>query len=209
MADGSDPRGARVLGDDHRRSGGWWRWLLALLLLLAVIVVVALLSCGGGDDEASSGATGAVTTTAEPASTADRAAPAAGSGDSGGSGSDAAAGTLTAGGTDVSAASADLAAQVGRTAVGTGVEVQSVVDGGFFVGTSAQDRRYVEWSGDVGADEPARSFKPAVGDVVDLRGPVRPAPEDPATTLKLGEADAALVREQGAYVNASTVKAAS
>ena len=44
-----------------------------------------------------------------------------------------------------------------------------------------------------------------MGDTVDLTGPVRPAPEDPAQTLKLSEADAKTVSERGSYVNADSV----
>ena len=43
---------------------------------------------------------------------------------------------------------------------------------------------------------------------MNLEGPVRPAPQDPAQTLKLDEQDAQLVSEQGGYVNADQVSAA-
>jgi hypothetical protein len=89
------------------------------------------------------------------------------------------------------------------------VTVQSVTEAGFFVGTSAQDRRFVEWGGDVGDDEADQPFRPQVGDKVNLTGPVKEAPEDPAQTLDLPEQDAALVSEQGAYVNADSVEPAS
>jgi hypothetical protein len=74
---------------------------------------------------------------------------------------------------------------------------------GFWVGSSAQDRVYVEWGGDVGADE--ATYRPKVGEKVNLTGPVRPAPEDPAQTLNLKAADADLVRSQGGYINADDV----
>jgi len=62
--------------------------------------------------------------------------------------------------------------------------VQSVVeDEGFWVGSSALDRVYVEYGGDVGADE-TQGFAPEVGDTVDLTGELRPAPADPGKTLK-------------------------
>jgi hypothetical protein len=82
--------------------------------------------------------------------------------------------------------------------------VQSVSgQAGFFAGTSPQDRVYVEWSSAVGENE--ASFLPKVGDRVNLRGPVRPAPADPARTLKLSPEDAQLVSSQGAFVNAEEV----
>ena len=41
-----------------------------------------------------------------------------------------------------------------------------------------------------------------------MTGPIKEAPENPAQTLDLPEDDAALVSEQGAYVNADTVEPA-
>lgn len=80
----------------------------------------------------------------------------------------------------------------------------SVVEGeGFFVGTGPQDQTYVEFGGAVGENE--QGEVPQVGDRVDLAGPVRPSPEDPAQTLNLPAAPATAVREQGAYVNADRV----
>jgi hypothetical protein len=64
-----------------------------------------------------------------------------------------------------------------------------------------------------GDDSPKSTTESAVtntaGDGVDLRGPVKKAPKSAGTTLKLNEADAALVSTQGAYINADIVKAAS
>ena len=93
---------------------------------------------------------------------------------------------------------------MGEDADGSGLEVLSLSENGFFVGTDETDRQYIEFGGKVGEDEPG-SDRPQVGDTVVLRGPVRPAPENPETTLKLSAADAAFVEEQGAYVNAETV----
>ncbi len=104
----------------------------------------------------------------------------------------------------------DLSGFVGDDAQCTGVVVQSVVDDdGFWVGTSQSDRVYVEYGGDVGETEEGSSFVPAVGDRVDLSGPIRPAPQNPGRTLRLRQADNDLVRRQGAYVNADTAEAAS
>jgi hypothetical protein len=77
---------------------------------------------------------------------------------------------------------------------------------GFWVGSSKQDRVYVEWGGDVGAAE--ANFQPEVGQRVNLTGPVNAAPEKAARMLHLDKADAKLVGEQGAYVNAEDVTAA-
>lgn len=93
---------------------------------------------------------------------------------------------------------------MGKDAEGTDLKVLSLSENGFFVGTGETDRQYVESGGKVGVDEPG-SDRPQVGDTVVLRGPVRPAPADPETTLKLSADDAAFVKKQGAYVNAETV----
>jgi hypothetical protein len=63
--------------------------------------------------------------------------------------------------------------------------VQSVVkDEGFWVGSSQRNRVHVEYGGDVGVDE-NQGVEPSVGDKVNLTGPVRTAPENPARTLNL------------------------
>jgi len=175
MATTPGARGARALGDDRRKGGAWWKWLLGLLLLAAVVVALVLLLSGGKDDKKSAAAPAAAPAT----------------------------GALTAGGRSLLGSPAQA---VGTPAVGKAVKVLSVVEGeGFFVGTSAADRVYVEYGGAVGADEPAHDYRAVVGDAVDLTGPVRPAPQDPARTLKLGAQDARLVASEGAYVNATTV----
>jgi hypothetical protein len=78
---------------------------------------------------------------------------------------------------------------------------------GFFVGSSATDRVYVEWGGDVGEDESSR-FQPQKGQKVDLTGPVQAAGPTQLRKLKLSPEDAELVRSQGAFVNADRVSAA-
>jgi hypothetical protein len=101
-----------------------------------------------------------------------------------------------------------LSGQVGKTATGKDVVVQSVNGNeGFFVGSSAKDRVYVEWGGDVGENEPSR-FQPKKGDKVNLTGPLQAAGPQQLRKLKLSEADAQLVRSQGAFVNADRVSAA-
>jgi hypothetical protein len=43
---------------------------------------------------------------------------------------------------------------------------------------------------------------------VDLEGPVRAAPSDPAGVLELKASDAAQVKDEGAYINANRVSPA-
>jgi hypothetical protein len=100
---------------------------------------------------------------------------------------------------------------VGKRATADDVVVQSVVQNaknpgtleGFWVGSSATDRVYVEWGGDVGQAE--ADYRPKVGEHVRLTGPVRPAPKNPESALRLGADDAQLVRSQGGFVNADDV----
>ena len=182
--------GARSAGSDpHRkRRLGWLWWLLGILALAAIVALLAGL-IGRDDDERA--ATGQTT-----------------NGQTGG----APATGLSAGGTQLlPVPSGGLGDAVGQCAQGREVVVRSVVRGqedpdaleGFWVGSSDRDRVYVEWGGDVGADE--ASYVPKVGETVNLSGPVRPAPENPERTLNLGSADAELVRSQGGYVNAEEV----
>jgi hypothetical protein len=84
--------------------------------------------------------------------------------------------------------------------------VQSVVkDEGFWVGSSQRNRVHVEYGGDVGVDE-NQGVEPAVGEKVNLTGPVRPAPQNPARTLNLPTHDAQQVTEQDAYINADSAE---
>jgi hypothetical protein len=185
--------GARAVGGERhpKRRTGWLWWLLGLLALAAIAAL--LLGVFGGDD------------TDNAPSTASQNGQPAGTGT-------AAAGALTAGGTNLlPVPDGGLSSAVGQDAQGRDVTVQSVVKGqedpdareGFWVGSSQQDRVYVEWGGDVGANE--ADYQPNVGDKVDLTGPVKAAPQDPEQTLNLSADDAQLVRSQGAYVNADEV----
>ena len=190
-------RGAHsAFDDDRRKKRGFPWWLLALLALALIALLLLLRSCGDDDD------TDRSATTTPPAQTTP--APA----------DDAAAegGKLTARGEDLlPVAGKDLASYAGDPAEGQGVRVQEVIpDEGFFVGTSEQDRVYVEYGGDVGETETgSNSYQAKVGDEVDLTGPVRPAPAEPEQTLNLDKADADVVREQGAFINAETVEPAA
>ena len=189
-----DQRRTSVAADGSRKRGGIPWLLVALAVIAAIILVVLLLSCGSDDDKKSAGST---TTTATSTSGSGQTPPAAGT--------TAGAGTLTAGGASLLAATApDIKSHIGENAVGEGVKVLSTDGSGFFVGTDESDRQFVEFGGRVGGTE-ANSEKPAVGDTVRLSGPVRPAPEDPAKTLKLSADAAQAVTERGAYINANTV----
>jgi hypothetical protein len=187
--------GARAAnGEPHRkRRLGWLWWLLGLLALAAIVALLASL-LGNDDDDGGTAANN--------------------SGQSGQSatGNDNTAAGLSAGGTQLlPVPSGGLGSAVGQQTQGRDVIVQSVVRGqedpdaleGFWVGSSEQDRVYVEWGGDVGSDE--ATYVPKQGEKVNLSGPVRPAPENPEQTLNLNAADAELVKSQGGYVNADQV----
>ena len=169
--------GARRVGG----SGGGLRKLLPLLLgvLLAVLLALLLISLIGGDDSDDGGNTGSNS------------------------------GQLAAGGVSLLPPPPNgLSARTDETATGKNVVVQSVNGNeGFFVGSSAKERLYVEWGGDVGENEASR-FQPQKGDRVNLTGPVQPAGAKQIQKLKLSSADAELVRSQGAFVNADRVTAA-
>jgi hypothetical protein len=119
------------------------------------------------------------------------------------------AGRLTAGNAQLLPPPAGgLSAQVGETATGKDAVVQSVNGNeGFFVGSSTKDRVYVEWGGDIGENE-ASQFQPQKGDKVNLTGPFQTAGPTQLRKLKLSQADAQLVRSQGAFVNADRVSEA-
>lgn len=118
----------------------------------------------------------------------------------------AAAGSLKSGSTALlPVSSGGLKPLAGKDVNGQSVVVQSVVKGeGFWVGTSKTDRVYVEYGGAAGKAE--GGFHPdRAGQKVDLDGPVKPAPANPAKTLKLGGRDAQLVKSEGAFINANHV----
>lgn len=193
-------RGARSAFDDDDGGGrkkGWLPWLLGLLALLLVGgLLIALLS--GGDDEDKAAKTQTTQTQAD--ATADQATPAGGA-------TDGDAGTLTVAGTSLLPPPGDLTQYVGETATGENVVVQSVAgQQGFWVGTSEQDRVYVEYGAKAGGTEEGAAFKPQVGQKVNLEGPVRPAPEQPGRTLRVPVADEKLIKQQGAYINADRVE---
>lgn len=117
-------------------------------------------------------------------------------------------GQLAAGGTQLlPPPPKGLGPLTGDKVTGKGVVVQSVNGNqGFFVGSSAAERVYVEWGGDVGADE-ASKFLPKRGQKVNLTGPVQAATPKALRKLKLGADDVKLVRTQRGFVNADRVTA--
>jgi hypothetical protein len=126
--------------------------------LLAVLLVVGLIALLGGDDdedEASSGSTDTAQTQEAPAR-------------AGATGQD--GGRLTGDGQPMLPVPADgLGRFEGTRAEGNAVVVQSVVgDSGFWVGTSEQDRVYVEYGGDVGEKEGGAPFQAREGEPVNL-----------------------------------------
>jgi hypothetical protein len=189
----SGGRGAKSAGDGGggRKRAGWLWWLLGLLAVVAATIL--LISLLGGDDDPSP--SGQATRTQTEAGTQPQAQ----------AGAD--QGSLTAGDQPLlPVPAAGLAAYAGEAAQGQEVRVHSVVeDEGFWVGSSMDERVYVEYGGDVGENE-NQGFEPTPGDRVNLTGPVRPAPEDPAQTLNLPAQDAQMVSEQGAYINADRVE---
>lgn len=203
MADKSyDPRQSSVAvgGDDGGKKRKLIPLLLALAALLLLALVIGLVSCGGDDEKETAAApsTSTATTQSTPSTpkTPDvQATPATGTGGA----------TLTANSASLLDQDAGtIGDNVGEDATGSGLKVLSVTEAGFFVGKSDTDRQFVEFGGEVGGDEVDEEL-PAVGDVVSIEGPVKEAPADPAKTLKLDEADAQLVTERGAYVNADSV----
>lgn len=201
-AGGRHSTGARAVGG----GGGGKRRLLPLLLgLLALLAVGALLAAVlSGDDDEQSATQSGQTQQQQDGGTAE--------GQSGGTAAAGDEGVLTASGDSVLPGdAARIGEAVGQTAEGKAVVVQSVMQNaedpqaleGFWVGSSKQDRVYVEWGGDVGADE--ATYQPEVGQRVNLTGPVKAAPEKAARVLNLDAADARLLEQQGAYVNAEDV----
>ena len=182
-----DRVGARSIGagaGEKRKKGGFLKWLLPLLLLLIAAAILIALLTGGDDDDAAS--------TANPPAVSQSQGAGAGAGaNAAGTGRN---GTLTAAQQSLlGAEAATFGAAIGEQVTGTGLEVLSVADEGFFVGTSEQDRVYVEFGAGVGEDETAGDFTPAVGDRVNLEGELRPAPAEPGRTLHLEAADARVV----------------
>lgn len=159
-----DPRrrrrtGAYAAGEDTaRRRPGWLIPLLALLGLLLIGLVLWLVLHNRGSDSSPAAAAATATsstapTATESAATATDTATATASASAAGGGT-AADGQLLAGGQAVlplTAGSTDLSRYAGQPATARTVAVQSVpADEGFWVGTSATDRVWVQLTGAAG-----------------------------------------------------------
>ena len=194
--------GSRAIGGGGRKKRGGPLWLLlALLAVLLIALIIGLVSCGGDDDKTAPATATTATSAAAPPAASPTPAPAT------------SAATLTADGTSLIAGQ-DFSSKVDSQATGTGLEVLSTTTGGFVVGKTGTDPTsseavFVEYGSKVGGDEDGSTYQAKVGDTVDLTGPVKKAPENPGHTLELDAAEATLVRDQGAYVNADTVTKAA
>jgi hypothetical protein len=180
---GRNSTGAVRARANERRRPAWLWWLLALLALIAVVLLLMAL-LGGDDEDSGKNATGS-------------SQPVAGA-------------RLVSGDQKLlPLPSGGLRPVVGNDTVGNELIVRKVVGGdGFWVGTSAADQIYVEYGGGAGKTE--GGFHPdRAGQRVDLDGPVRAAPADPAKTLNLSARDAARVKSEGGYINANRVAPAS
>lgn len=230
-----DPRpsgadtGATRVTDGTRRRG----WLLPLILgLIALLALLALLSRCGNDDgtpgavttptgapsaavssttaDATTSATGSPTDTGttDPAATSSASADTPTASGSGAGGAGAAAGTVVTQDTPVlgDGPVKDLNSYTGKEAVGRGVQVQSVpADEGFWVGSSATDRLWVQLTGKAGESP----YQVKVGDLVDFTGTITPAPAGFAAKTGLTAAEGAgqlTGQKQYISVNKSTLK---
>ena len=180
----NSPVGARPIGAPAKKRPAWLIPLLALLVL--IVLLLLLLSRCGGDDDSSGTATPSQTPTATTAmgaaasgatastmaSTMASAAATTAGGDTAGG-----AGTITAdrepllplaNATQIGA-DGDLSAYTGTDAKATAVRVQSVpADEGFWVGSSATDRVWIQLTGKAG-ESPYTVKK---GDAVSFTGQV-------------------------------------
>lgn len=168
-------RGAQPVRNPHDKRRPWWLWLV--LAVVAVAILLLLLSRCGGNDNAASGVVASATSAGSAAtSEAGSAAASAGSSeattDAGGAatttessaaapttsaapaaGAGAGASALSSNGTALlplttSAPDGILTAYVGQPATANAVTVQSVpADEGFWVGSSATDRVWVQLTG--------------------------------------------------------------
>ena len=207
--------GATAVTEAPRRR----RWLLPLLLALLALLAVLLLSRCGNDDDTNTGAnTGATTTPGasatsltsaptdattpsptDPAATPSTTATASAT-DGSNAAAGAAAGSITAGRNVIlgDGGVKDMAAYTGQSAQGRGVPVQSVpADEGFWAGTSATDRVWVQLTGEAGESP----YQVKQGDLVDFTGTVTAAASGFADEVGLSAAEGAdQLTQQKQYV---------
>jgi hypothetical protein len=184
------------------------KWLLPLILaLVALIVLLLLLSRCGDSDKSKHSSAAASTGTVSPADTATTAAgssvPASDPGQTGGSST--AEGAVTANGYDRLSTQTSISqgGHDGEQAVGHAVKVQSVpADEGFWVGTSATDRLWVQLSGTHGESD----YKVKQGNAIDFTGTVKAAGKNFATSVGLTASEGAgQLTQQGHYVSAPSI----
>lgn len=204
------PPGATPVGGGSR-GGGRRKALILGALLLALLVLAGLLlsQCGSDDPESASDASaGASASTpgstassamSDGASTSSSSSSSSADGGGGGQGS-----IVTADGESVLelAAGGDAATALGGLAdqavTGTGVPVLSVpADEGFWVGTSEEQRVWVQLTGEVGESP----YQVQEGDTVDFEGTVVAHDAGFADQVGLAEADgAAQLTEQATHL---------
>lgn len=171
--------------------------ILLAVLLLALLIAGLVLANSDDDDKAAS----------KPKTTATQSES---SSSSGGTQAPSGGGELTVGGTSILPPPQSLADYVGQEATGKGVKVVKVEgQQGFWVGTSMDERVYVEYGAKAGVAEEGAELKPKVGDTLDLTAEVRPSPEQPGRTLKIPASEEDIIIKQGAFLNATEVKRAS
>ena len=205
--------GARPIGAPAKRRGPLAGLIPAGRLLLGVIILLLLLSRCGNDSSDSTAAAptpaaaGAVTSAA-PAETSTDTAGSTGAASAAGG----AQGTVIAEGKTVlplANPSGDLSAYSGQTATSTSVKVQSVpADEGFWVGSSAQDRVWIQLTGAAGESP----FTVKAGDSVAFTGTVVKNPDGFAEQAGVTSDEGASMLESQGYhiaVSRSALKLAS
>jgi len=207
-SDPTNPPGATPVGGGDRGAGRRRGLLLAALLVGILIIAALLLSQCGGDDDPAGGSDDAGSTSSSPSSSSSSSSSPSSSGSPSSASSSPAAGSgqgqvVTAGGDDVLqlAAGADAAAfggLSGQPVTGTAVRVLSVpADEGFWVGSSDQDRVWVQLTGEAGESP----YQVTEGDVVDFEGTVVAHDQAFAATVGVDEAaGAAQLTEQGSHL---------
>ena len=209
LSDPANPPGATPVGGGNR-GGGRKKGLLLAAALLAVLLLAGLLLSPCGTDDPQAGSDGAAQSSANADSSASPSADggSAGSSASGGSSAGGAAGAggqiLTAGGESVldlavrPDAAAALGGLSGQAVTGTGVQVLSVpADEGFWVGTSDQQRVWIQLTGEAGESP----YQVTEGDTIDFEGAVVAHEEAFAGEVGVDEAEgAAQLSSQAAHL---------
>lgn len=109
-------------------------------------------------------------------------------------------GTLTVDGRPLVAGSpASKHSQVGHTALGRGVVVEEVTQQGFFVKAGNHPRVYVE--DDAPVPGSSSTPHPAVGDHIDITGPIATVPAHPSAELHLSRRDAVTAHAEGIFID--------